>query len=194
VRIGIFGGTFDPIHRAHVAIGQAAQKHKALDKVLFVVAAAPPHKGASDISAAEDRFAMVEAALAGEPFLEASGIELERSGPSYTVDTIKALRTRHPEAEFQLIVGEDSLLDLPNWYKTEDILTEVRVLVLPRPGTAATVPDGLEGHYEFLPFEPSMVSSTDVRRRLAAGEGVEDALTPAVIQIAKERGLYNARC
>jgi len=192
LRIGIFGGTFDPIHTTHVAIGRAALKHKGLDEVLFVVAAAPPHKGTEDITDANLRYAMVEAALADEPGLRPCDLELHREGPSYTADTVKALREQYPDAEFLLIVGEDSLVDLPNWYKTQDILDEVRLLVLPRPGTQQPISDALEGHYEMLPFEESKLSSTDVRNRLIAGGGVADVLPAGVQRIVTEKGLYRA--
>jgi len=194
LRIGIFGGTFDPIHRTHVAIGRRALEYKQLDQVLFVVAADPPHKGSENITPADLRYAMVEAALAEEPGLDPCDIELNRAGPSYTADTVKSLRTRYPDAEFLLIVGEDSLADLPNWYKTKDILAEARLLVLPRPGAGAPISSALEGHYEMLPFERSAVSSTDVRKRLGAGEGTDDVLSPAVRDIVNEKGLYRAHC
>ena len=192
MRIGIFGGTFDPIHTTHVAIGRAALEHKALDEVLFVVAATPPHKGSEDITDANLRYAMVEAALVDEPGLRPCDLELHREGPSYTADTVKTLRAQYPDAEFLLIIGEDSLVDLPNWYKTEDILDEVRLLVLPRPGTQQPIADALEGHYEMLPFEESKLSSTDVRNRLIAGGGVADVLPAGVQRIVTEKGLYRA--
>lgn len=192
MRIGIFGGTFDPIHRTHVAIGRSALRHKALDRVLFVVASDPPHKGTADLTPADIRYAMVAAALDSEPGLEPCDLELHRDGPSYTADTVKTLRAHYPDAEFLLIIGQDSLVDLPNWYKTEDILHDVRLLVLPRPGTDAVIPPELEGRYEMLPFEQSDVSSTGVRNRLEAGDGVSDVLPPAVQRIVTEKGLYRA--
>lgn len=194
MRIGIFGGTFDPIHRTHVAIGRRALSYSKLDRVLFVVAADPPHKGSENITSADLRYAMVEAALEEEPGLEPCDIELHRAGPSYTADTVKALRERYPDAEFLLIVGEDSLVDLPNWYKTRDILDEVNLLVLPRPGTQVPVSEALKGRYEMLPFEKSDISSTEVRSRLSAGKRADDALPPAVQQFVTEKGLYRAHC
>lgn len=192
MRIGVFGGTFDPIHRTHVAIGRAALAFKALDRVLFMVSADPPHKGADLITPADTRYAMVEAALTNEPGLEPCDLELHREGPSYTADTLKALRALYPTAEFHLIIGQDALNDLPTWYAPEGILEEARLLVLPRPGMSRPLPEVLEGHYEMLPFEKSDLSSTDVRRRILAGDAVDDSLPPAVLRIVEEKGLYHA--
>lgn len=192
MRIGIFGGTFDPIHRAHVAIGRAALNHKALEQVLFVVAADPPHKGAMDLTEVGMRYAMVEAALADEEGLTPCDIELHRAGPSYTVDTVKALRALYPDAEFYLIVGEDSLIDLPNWYHSPRILEEVRLLVLPRPGSDGSQVTKLADDFEMLPFEESFISSTSVRERILAGDAIDTYLPPAVERIIKEKGLYHA--
>lgn len=192
MRIGVFGGTFDPIHRTHVDIGRAALAHKGLDRVLFVVSADPPHKGGDEITPADDRFAMVEAALASEPGLEPCDLELHRDGPSYTADTMKALRGLYPDAEFYLIIGQDALIDLPGWRSPQGILDEARLLVLPRPTEDRAIPAELEGHYEMLPFAESLMSSTDVRRRLAEGDAAADSLPPAVFDIVQQRGLYHA--
>ena len=192
MRIGVFGGTFDPIHRTHVDIGRAALSHKGLDRVLFVVSADPPHKGGDELTPADDRYAMVEAALATEPGLEPCDLELHRDGPSYTADTMKALRGLYPDAEFFLIIGQDALIDLPGWRSPQGILDEARLLVLPRPGESRPIPAALDGHYEVLPFVESLMSSTEVRRRLAGGDPVADSLSSAVLEIVKKRGLYHA--
>lgn len=191
MRIGVFGGTFDPIHRTHVDIGRAALRHKGLDRVLFVVSADPPHKG-DEITSADDRYDMVAAALAHEAGLEPCDIELHRAGPSYTADTMEVLRARHPEAEFYLIIGQDALIDLPRWRSPDVILREARLLVLPRPTEERPIPPELAGRYEWLPFEQSDLSSTEVRRQLAEGETATGDLDPAVLEIARHRGLYHA--
>ena len=192
MRIGIFGGTFDPIHRTHVAIGRAALEHKSLDRVLFVVSADPPHKGGDEITPADIRFAMVAAALRDEPGLEPSDLELHREGPSYTADTLETLRGMYPDAEFYLIIGQDALMDLPRWRAPDVILREARLLVLPRPSLVTAHPPALDGRYELLPFEESTLSSTDIRQRLLDGELVDDCLPPAVLRIVEEEGLYHA--
>lgn len=192
MRIGVFGGTFDPIHRTHVAIGRAALEYKRLDQVLFVLSADPPHKGGNAITPAETRYAMVEAALVDEPGLEPCDLELHREGPSYMADTLQTLRERYAGAELYLIIGQDSLVDLPKWYKTDVILQSARLLVLPRPDSGDTIPASLAGHYEFLPFEKSGLSSTEVRQRVREGGAVADCLPPAVSRIVAEKGLYHA--
>ena len=118
--------------------------------------------------------------------------ELHREGPSYTADTMKALRALYPAAEFFLIIGQDALIDLPGWRSPQGILDEARLLVLPRPSEERPIPSALAGYYEMLPFEESLMSSTEVRRRLAEGDPALDCLSPAVLEIVKERGLYHA--
>ncbi len=105
-RVGVYGGTFDPIHRTHLEIAQAAMRHAALDQVIFVVAARPPHKRGEVFASAEDRLAMVEALVSVEPGMAASRMELDREGPSYTVDTLRDLQAAHPDAALYLIVED----------------------------------------------------------------------------------------
>jgi nicotinate-nucleotide adenylyltransferase len=189
-RIGVFGGTFDPIHKAHVAMAKAAREAAGLDRVLFVVSARPPHKNRQGPCAdAEERYAMVEAALCEEPGLEASRIELDRPGASYTADTLEALRSAYPTAQLFLIVGLDSLVDLPKWHKPAEILDLAQLLVLPRPGEY-DIPKSIEGHYRMIPFEETGISSTEVRQALTTGERVAGLIPPAVVNYIRSRGLY----
>lgn len=189
-RIGLFGGTFDPVHHAHLAIARTALDTASLDTVLFVVAAIPPHKQNDTHASPADRLAMVKAAVKNEPRFEASGIELEREGLSYTADTLRTLKTLHPEAEFFLIIGEDSLVDFPTWREPEAILDHARLLVVSRPAIEQLIHSSLEGHYDRLPFTESTLSSTQVREALAKGDPVNDALPEAVLAVIQERGLY----
>ncbi len=191
-RIGVYGGTFDPIHRTHLAIARAALTHAGLDRVIFVVAAAPPHKSNGVFASAKDRYAMTAAAVAEEAGMSASRVELKRTGPSYTVDTLRELRGRHPEAALYLIVGGDSLADLPGWRDPETIIRLARILVVPRPGAGVSVPAALAGHVDFLPFEESEVSSTEIRAALARHEDTSALLPPAARAIIEAKGLYRA--
>lgn len=191
-RIGVYGGTFDPIHRTHLSIARTALAHAALDRVLFVVSACPPHKQDEVFAQAEDRFALVQAAVAGDPHMEACRIELDREGPSYTADTLAALHQIYPESALFLIVGYDSLLDIPRWYNPKGVLDHARLLVAPRPGIPAQVPKSVEDHYEMLPFTESEVSSTDIRARIAAALPVKDLLPEAVERLIRQKGLYHA--
>lgn len=188
-RIGVFGGTFDPIHNTHLAIARAAREQANLDEVLFVVSANPPHKRGATFASAEDRLALVEAAVADQPGMTASRIELDRSGPSYTADTLDALQQRFPGAELFLIIGMDSLVDLPKWRAPERIVAAAHLLVVPRPGEPA-VPDYVKGKYTMLAFRETEVSSTDIRARIEAGDPCHDLLPPAVSDRIQERGLY----
>lgn len=190
-RIGVLGGTFDPIHNTHLAMARAAMESARLDRVLFVLSARPPHKRDDTVASPEQRLEMIEAALEREAKFEACDIELHREGPSYMWETLRDLEEEHPGAEFFLIVGLDSLLDFPNWKDPEDILERARLLVAPREGDGRVVPASLEGKYDFVPFEESDVSSTDVRGRVSRGESI-DALVPAgVVRLIRERGIYD---
>lgn len=191
VRIGVFGGTFDPIHNAHIQIGRAARDQAHLDRVLFVVAHIPPHKQDNTDASSEDRYAIVEAALADEPGLEASRIELDRDGVSYTADTLQALHELHPSAELVLIIGMDSLIDLPRWRNPERILECASLVVVPRPGEWKPPPE-LDGKFQLLDFDLVDVSSTDVRARLESGVNLDGIVPPAAAKRIREKGLYGS--
>lgn len=191
-RIGVYGGTFDPIHNAHVAMARTARDAARLDEVLFVVAARPPHKHGGPIADPEDRYALVEAALADEPALRPSRIEMDRPGPSYMVDTLRELARQRPGAELALIIGADSLTDLPKWKDFDEIIRRAHLLVVPRPGDW-TPPPELADRFDLLPFPKTPLSSTDVRAALAQGDALDDMLPPAVLQLIRERGLYGTQ-
>lgn len=189
-RIGIYGGTFDPIHRTHLEIARAARDTARLDTVFFVVAARPPHKRGEVFAPAEDRLTLVQAAIAGEAGMAVSRIEMDRTGPSYTVDTLEAFHQEYPDAALFLILGYDSLVDLPAWHKPAEILSMARVLTARRPGVAAPLHRMLQGRYELLPVEENDMSSTEIRARAARAEAIDAWVTPAVERIIREKGLY----
>lgn len=191
-RIGILGGTYDPIHNAHLAIARAALASASLDRLLFVVAARPPHKTQGAVATPAQRLAMVEAALAEEPGMEASTIELEREGPSYTGETLSELHKIYRDAQLFLIIGLDSLADLPNWKDPHTILAHARLLVAPRPGGHYDVPDEFAGAYDLLDLEETDLSSTDIRERIASGECVGHLVPQAVERLIREEGIYHA--
>jgi len=191
-RIGVYGGTFDPIHTTHLDIARTALRHAHLDRVLFIVAARPPHKQGEVFAEAQDRLELVRAALADEPAMEASRLELDRSGYSFTVDTLDLLQQQYPGAALYLILGYDSLVELPGWRDPEGIFARAHILAAPRPGVLAPVPPMLAGHYDLLPFQEREVSSTDIRARIAAGEEVRAWLPPAVERLIRQKGLYHA--
>jgi nicotinate-nucleotide adenylyltransferase len=190
-RIGVFGGTFDPIHRTHLDIARAAKNQANLDRVLLVVANIPPHKQHNTDASPEDRYALVEAAVAGEDGIEASHLELDRPGVSYTADTLQLLRDAYPQTELFLIIGMDSLVDLPKWREPERILDAARLLVVPRPGEVS-IPAELDGRYDMLDFDPVDVSSTGVRARLENGEELDGIVPAPVAKLIREKGLYGS--
>ncbi len=190
-RIGVFGGTFDPIHNAHIQIGRDARDQAGLDRVLFVVAHVPPHKQDLTDASPADRYAIVTAALANEPGIEPSPIELDRDGISYTADTLQTLHEQYPDAELFLIIGMDSLIDLPRWREPERILERAKLLVVPRPGEWKAPPE-LEGRYQLLDFDPIDVSSTDVRARIESGVALDGLVPHAAAKLIREKGLYGS--
>ena len=190
-RIGVYGGTFDPVHNAHLSIARAAMEHANLDRLLFVVSARPPHKRRGPYATAEQRYAMVEAALSGEPRMEASRLEMDRNGISYTDATLTELKRVHPHSALYLIIGLDSLIDLPRWKNMPTILELARLLVVPRP-ERRPVPTELDGRYDLLPFTKTRLSSTEIRRRVAAGDSIDDLAPPAVVALIRREGIYHA--
>ncbi len=189
-RIGVLGGTFDPIHNTHLDMARAAMEGAHLDTVLFVLSARPPHKQDDTVASPEQRLKMLEAALEDEPNFEPCGIELRREGPSYMRETLCDLEQQYPGAELFLIVGLDSLLDFPNWRDPEDILARARLLVAPREGDGRVIPASLEGKYDFVPFEESDVSSTEIRGRVAQDEPIDGLVPAAVARLIREGGIY----
>ncbi len=194
LRIGILGGTFDPVHRAHLAIAEAARDQAQLDRVLFVVSAHPPHKRNYVSTPAEDRLAMVEAAVSAYPEFEASDLEIRRPGPSYTVDTLREIRAAHPEAELYLIMGYDAALDLPHWREPQKILEMARLLVLPREGGAPPpLHHDVMNRSTILQFSPIPLSSTEIRESLRRGKYPAHALPEPVLDLIRRKGLYGCR-
>ena len=189
-RIGVLGGTFDPIHNTHLDMARAAMKVAHLDTVLFVLSARPPHKRDDTVASPEQRLEMIEAALDSEANFKPCDIELRRQGPSYMHETLCDLEKEYPSAELFLILGLDSLLDFPDWKDPEDILEQARLLVAPREGDGRVVPVSLEGKYDFVPFEESDVSSTGVRHCVARNEPIDDLVPAAVVRLIREKGIY----
>jgi len=194
LRIGVFGGTFDPIHTGHLAIAHAALKQACLDKVLFVIAANPPHKHDNTITPASLRAAMTASAISGIPAFEICTIELERPGPSYTADTLMGLHEQYVPAELFFIVGYDSAIELPHWRNPEKIIQLAQLLVAPRPQNTAPLPKLVRDHCTVLKMDDYPVSSSEIRSRMEQGEDMTAWLPAAVGAFIREKGLYRARC
>ena len=184
MNLAIFGGTFDPIHRAHVAIAREAADRFQLDRVLFVPAANPPWKGSG--TPYEHRLRMAELACQVDPRLEASRLE-EGLGKSYTIDTIERAQRQHPGARMFFIIGTDAFAEIEKWRRAADLLCAVDFIVVARPGHAFTSPPGARVHrLDTLALD---VSSSAIRKTLAAG-GTSADLAPAVADYVREHKLY----
>lgn len=191
-RIGVFGGTFDPIHTGHLAIANAAREQVRLDKVLFVIAANPPHKDDSEITPAPVRVAMVERAIADDPNFEVCQVELERPGPSYTADTLERLHKMYSPSQLYFIIGYDSAIDFPHWRNPNEILRLAKLLVAPRPDNREPLPDLVANHCTVLAMEEYPVSSSEIRSRMEQGEDMTKWLSAATASFIAEKGLYRA--
>jgi nicotinate-nucleotide adenylyltransferase len=200
-RVGILGGSFDPIHRGHLRLAAALRERLGLDRVVLVPAALQPLKGGKAAAPPDDRLAMARLAadeVAREeapspPWLEVSDVELRRPGPSYTIDTLLALRAElGPEAELHFLAGADVLADLERWYRVDDLLAAARFVVASRPGHAIAVPARFRGRVSVEPIDALPISATDVRESLARG-GVPGDLVPAsVAEYIRARSLYRS--
>jgi nicotinate-nucleotide adenylyltransferase len=194
-RVGILGGTFDPPHSGHVAAGRAVTEALGLDRLLLVVANDPWQKtGRRGVSPAEDRYALAEALAEEIPGAEASRLEIDRGGPSYSVDTAEELLARAGArpVELFLVVGADLVPELATWHRAEDLAGLVTLAVVSRPTAHATaVPPGWRAVTVDGP--QVAVSSSEIRDRLGAGEPVDDLVPPAVIRCIRRRGLYAVR-
>jgi nicotinate-nucleotide adenylyltransferase len=189
-RIGVFGGTFDPPHVGHLATAVNVRYDLGLDRVLLVVANEPWQKvGSRRISAAPDRLAMVEAAVCGVEGLEASSLEIERGGRSYTADTLAGLADRHPRADLFLVLGADAAAGLPTWERVEEVRHLAELVVVDRPGSGPTrVPEGWSWTKVEVPRLE--VSSTDLRQRAAQDRPLAYLLPEGVISCIRQRRLY----
>jgi nicotinate-nucleotide adenylyltransferase len=192
-RIGVFGGTFDPVHVGHLVAAVNARHRLGLDRVLLMVANVPWQKvGSRQVSPAEDRFEMASAAVAGVPGLEACRLEIDRGGPSYTADTVRDLANLHPGADLYVIVGWDVSADLGSWDRLEEVRNMATLVVVNRPGTSPPVGLVQEGwRLEEVSVPNLEISSTDLRARAANGWPLDYLIPEAAVRVIKERGLYS---
>ncbi len=201
MRLGLLGGSFNPIHTAHLRMAAAAREALRLDRVIFIPARMPPHKRSGDLAPESDRLEMARLAVAAEPACEVSDIEMRRPGPSYTIDTIEALRRASaPGDELFFLIGADTLLELPMWRQIGRLAALCKFTPMARPGVPP--PDGgaladAVGREEAqailaraVPLPPLDISSSDIRRRVAEGRPIGGLTPPAVEDYIRRRGLY----
>ncbi len=196
MRIGVFGGTFDPPHNGHLRLAEAAQKQLGLDRVLWVLTADPPHKQGSPISPVADRLAMVEAAIAGHPGFAISRVDIDRPGPHWAVDTVRLLQAEYPGAELTYLMGGDSLRDLPTWGRPREFVACCRLGVMRRPDDRADlaalepVLPGISARVDWVEAPATEISASDIRRRVRARQSIAGLVPPSVARIITARGLY----
>jgi nicotinate-nucleotide adenylyltransferase len=188
VRLGLFGGTFDPPHLGHVIAAQDALAALNLDRVVFIPAGVPPHKQDRTVSAAPLRTALVAAAIEGDERFSLDERELRRHGPSYTVDTLREYRTEFPEAELFLLIGVDQFEELSTWREPSEIAALARIAVLDRAGTATAQPEA--GEPLRVPVTRIDVSSTEIRRRVGTGQPIRYLVPAAVEALIRTHNLY----
>lgn len=199
-RVGVLGGTFNPVHIGHLLLAQSAIDRFELARVLFIPSANPPHKGAARMLPAEHRFAMLSLAIEGDLRFEASDLEIRRGGSSYTIDTMRSLKQGSPGARFHFIMGVDSLLELHLWKNVRDLLALCEFITFERPGftTDKLRPEqlGLDPPWAERLLANTFrgrlveVSSSDIRHRVAEGLGIRYLVPPAVEMYIAEHGLY----
>jgi nicotinate-nucleotide adenylyltransferase len=199
MRLGLFGGSFDPIHRGHIDPVQAARRELGLDRVIYLPTAVPPHKPGRVLAPAHARYAMVEMALLDEDGLYASTFELTLERPAYTVETLEHFRRTLPDSELFLIIGGDSYAELDRWVRWEEIPDLARLAVLTRPGWTLEEPSlspdlanlARSGRVDFLRQPPVDISSTRLRELFARGEAPPPETVPeSVVRYVQKYDLY----
>ena len=202
MRLGIFGGTFDPVHFAHLLLAECCREQCRLDRVWFMPTAVPPHKQSDEISAAQHRGEMLALAIAGNAAFEVCRYEIERGGLNYTVETLAHFRQEDPSRELYFLMGGDSLSDLPTWREPARICELATVVVVRRPGMAELNFDALSsvltprqidtirGHVVEMPRVD--LSASEMRSRVAAGKSIRYRAPRAVEKYIETHGLYGA--
>ncbi|MFO0879904.1 MAG: nicotinate-nucleotide adenylyltransferase [Gemmataceae bacterium] len=200
MQIGIFGGTFDPVHQGHLILAEQAREQGGLDEVWFLPAPRPPQKRGQIISRFDIRVEMLALALAGHAAFRIDEREKDRHGPSYTVDTLAQLRDEYPQHRFHLIIGGDSLADLPTWHDPQGVVARAGLLVMPRPGVPVLDARTL-GERLGLPADRSPevrivqaplieISSRDLRQRVREQRSIRYLVPRSVEVFIRDRGLY----
>ena len=191
-RVGLFGGSFDPVHNAHVALARTALDQLALDELRWIPVCQPWQK-TRRLAPAADREAMVRLAIAGEPRFVLDRIELRRGGPTFTLDTVRELVAAEPGRQWFLILGQDQYASLHTWRDWRELLGLVTLAIANRPGAAIAVnPQIAKAEHRVVRLPMMNVSSTEIRRRVAAGEPIADLVPDAVARYIEAHRLYSA--
>ena len=196
-RLGVLGGTFDPIHIGHLIMAEEARVRMGLDRVLFVPARVPPHKSRCTFAPGNDRYRMVQAAIEDNVCFDVSDVDLNRHGPSFTVDTLQAIRSEYgPQAQLYFVMGTDSLCGLKTWHRPREILRLARIVAISRPGfevdwqALETQVPGVSQVTELLETMHLGISSTDIRARVQRGLPIRYQVPAPVEAYIREHHLY----
>ncbi len=202
MRLGVFGGSFDPVHLGHLILAEQSREQVGLDRVLFIPAARPPHKQGRVLTPFAQRAEMLALAIAGHPSFQVSEIEKDRPGPSFTVDTLTELHQQHSGAELFLLVGADMARDLPTWYQPARILELAELAIVGRPGAEPLALEEVRRSVPLVadrPFRCRLVQSplieisgSDIRRRVAEGRTIRYLVPRAVEIYIQDRQLYKS--
>ena len=188
-RIGLFGGSFDPIHTGHLLLGQAAIEELNLMRLCFILAAQSPFKVGQNFAPAETRLQMLRLALAGRANCDVDEQEISRGGVSFAIDTVRDYARRYPQGELFYLIGADHVANLPKWREAGELAKLAEFVVIPRPGTdSVTVPPPFRGRT--LNGFAFGVSASQIRARVKAGQTIEHLVPPAVVEAVRNNGLY----
>jgi nicotinate-nucleotide adenylyltransferase len=190
-RIGVMGGTFDPVHHGHLVAASEVQARFDLDEVVFVPTGQPWQKSEREVSAAEDRYLMTVIATASNPRFSVSRVDIDRPGPTYTIDTLTDLRRRHPDADLFFITGADALEQIVSWRRADDVFGLAHFIGVTRPGYELVDTHLPPGAVSLVEVPAMAISSTAVRARTAAGLPVWYLVPDGVVQYISKRRLYS---
>ncbi len=198
MRLGVFGGTFDPIHFGHLRIAEEARERLALDRVLFIPAQVSPFKTGEQVSSGAHRAEMIRIATQGNPGFALSTFEIERPGPSFTVETLRHLRAEDPAAELFFLTGTDALAGLPRWHQPGALLELAKFVAVTRPGVSeeevqaalSALPVDWHGRITFMRMPGLDISATDIRARVRAGRSIRYLTPLGVVEYVWAQGLY----
>lgn len=191
-RVGLFGGTFDPVHNGHTTIASSFLNSNHIDELWILLTPYPPHKQDESHTNYSIRLRMLEAAFSGCKGVTVSDVEQKLPKPSYSIQTIKYLKAQYPDAEFVFCMGEDSLAQFHTWRDYQEILQECDLLVAKRPGVShQQVESSILDHVQFVDHEPLDISSTDIREQIKAGDSVADLVPEKVLKIIEKEQLYS---
>lgn len=189
-RIGIMGGTFDPVHHGHLVAASEVQDYLSLDQVVFVPTGHQPFKVGQDVAAAEHRYLMTVIATASNPRFTVSRVDIDRPGVTYTIDTLRDLHAAHPDADLFFITGADALSQILDWKNAERLWELAHFIGVTRPGHQLSEAGLPEEHVSLLEVPALAISSTDCRERVAAGQPVWYLVPDGVVQYINKHGLY----